>query len=70
MSSRQDKPKLRPIDPGFWTVDNELSDPLPISTAELDAIERFFGGVLDEVFDPKPRAAPAAVTSSRKGSKR
>jgi hypothetical protein len=70
MSSRQSKPKLRPIDPEFWTVENELPDPIPVSTAELDAIERYFGGLFDAVFDARPRALPAAITASQKGEKR
>jgi len=70
MSSRQLKSKLRPIDPEFWTVENELPDPIPVSTAELDAIERYFGGVLDAVFDSKPRALPVTTTASQKGKKR
>lgn len=70
MSSRQSQPKLRPIDPEFWTVENELPDPILVSTAELDAIERYFGGMLDAVFDSKPRALPAANTTLHKGEKR
>lgn len=70
MSSRQSRPKLRPIDPEFWTVENELPDPLPLSTAELDAIERYFGGMLDAVFDTKPRTQPATTTPHQKGDKR
>jgi len=69
MSSRQSAPRLRPIDPEFWTVENELPDPIPVCTAELDAIERYFGDVLDAVFDPKPRAMPAATTARQKGDK-
>jgi hypothetical protein len=49
MSSSRSSSKLRPTDPEFWTVINELPDPLPVSTAELDAIERYFSDVLDEV---------------------
>ena len=49
MSSNRQLSKLRPTDPEFWTVINELPDPLPVSTAELDAIERYFSDVLDEV---------------------
>jgi hypothetical protein len=70
MSSRQSKPKLRPIDPEFWTVENELPDPIPVSTAELDAIERYFGGVLDVVLDAKPRALPPVTTNPQTGKKR
>jgi hypothetical protein len=69
MSSSCPPPKLRPSDPQFWTVENELPDPIPVSTAELDAIERYFGDVLDAVFDPKPRTRPAANTAHQKGDK-
>ena len=53
MSSNRPPSKLRPTDPDFWTVINELPDPLPVSTAELDAIERYFSDVLDEVLGLK-----------------
>lgn len=53
MSSNRSPSKLRPTDPEFWTVINELPDPLPVSTAELDAIERYFSDVLDEVLGLK-----------------
>lgn len=66
MSSRQSKPKLRPIDPSFWTVEIDLPEPIPVSTAELNAIEQYFGDLLDAVFDFRPRALPAATTASRK----
>ena len=69
MSSRKSKPKLRPIDPEFWTIENELPDPIPVATAELNAIERYFGDVLDAVFDTKPRALPVAATASQKETK-
>jgi hypothetical protein len=39
-------------DPEFWTVINEITDPVPIAPAELDAIESYFSAVLDAVFDP------------------
>lgn len=42
----------RPSDPEFWTVINEITDPVPIAPAELDAIESYFSAVLDAVFDP------------------
>lgn len=41
---------LRPSDAGFWTVINEIADPTPIAPAELEAIERYFSAVLDDVF--------------------
>jgi hypothetical protein len=50
MSSRREKSAPRPIDPEFWTVVNELPDPLPVTKAEIDALERYFGDVLDDVF--------------------
>jgi hypothetical protein len=62
--------KPRPIDPEFWTVQNELPDPLSISKAELDAIEQYFGELLDAVFKPAPGALPTATTASQKGNKR
>jgi hypothetical protein len=46
---------LRPSDPEFWTVINEVADPTPIAPAELDAIERYFSAVLDDVFAPSRR---------------
>lgn len=70
MSSRQLKSKLRPIDAESWTVENELPDPLPVSTAELDAIERYFGDVLDSVFETKSRAQPVTTTTHQKGETR
>lgn len=42
----------RPSDPEFWTVINEIADPVPIAPAELDAIESYFSAVLDAVFGP------------------
>ena len=41
---------LWPSDPEFWIVINEVMDPPPIVPAELDAIERYFSAVLDDVF--------------------
>ncbi|MFH0301109.1 hypothetical protein AAFX91_28580 [Bradyrhizobium sp. 31Argb] len=43
---------LRPSDPEFWTVINEIADPTPIALAELDVIARYFSAVLDDVFAP------------------
>ncbi len=50
--------RLRPSDPEFWTVINEIADPAPIAPAELDAIERFFSAVLDDVFASSGRDLP------------
>ncbi|MGC2087165.1 MAG: hypothetical protein WA702_27805 [Bradyrhizobium sp.] len=49
---------LRPSEPEFWTVINEVADPTPIAPAELDAIERYFSAVLDDVFSPSRKASP------------
>lgn len=49
---------LRPSDPEFWTVINEIADPTPIAPAELDAIERYFSAVLDDVFAPSRKTSP------------
>jgi len=49
---------LRPSDPEFWTVVNEIADPTPIAPAELDAIERYFSAVLDDVFAPSRKTSP------------
>lgn len=49
---------LRPSDPEFWTVINEVADPTPIAPAELDTIERYFSAVLDDVLAPSRKASP------------
>lgn len=69
MSSKHVMPKRR-ADPEFWTVNNELPDPIPISNAELDAIEGYFSDLLDAVFAPKPRANSGATAAYKKGNKR
>lgn len=51
-------PPLQPSDPEFWTVINEIADPTPIAPAELDAIERYFSAVLDDVFAPSRKTSP------------
>ncbi|MYV86562.1 hypothetical protein GTH44_32510 [Bradyrhizobium japonicum] len=48
----------RPSDPEFWTVINEIADPTPIVPAELEAIERYFSAVLDDVFAPSRKTSP------------
>jgi hypothetical protein len=48
----------RPSDPEFWTVINEISDPIPVAPAEFDAIESYFSAVLDAVFDPARKSFP------------
>jgi hypothetical protein len=56
--ARQAAAKLRPSDPEFWTVINELSDPVPISRPELDALESYFADLLDAVFDRSRNSWP------------
>jgi hypothetical protein len=53
MSSRRPQSKFRPIDPEFWTVLNELPDPIPVGKDELDTIDRYFAELLDEIFESK-----------------
>jgi hypothetical protein len=38
-------------------VINEIADPTPIAPAELDAIERYFSAVLDDVFAPSRKTS-------------
>lgn len=70
MSSKRAPSKARPSDAEFWTVENELPDPLPVGKAELDAIERYFGGLLTAIFESKSGAVPADTLPPRKGEKR
>jgi hypothetical protein len=70
MSSNSPKSKLRPIDPEFWTVLNELPNRIPVSKDELDAIDRYFSDVLDLVFNPKPIAASTTPVPARKRQQR
>lgn len=53
-----DTGRLRASDPEFWTLINEIADPTPIATAELDAIERYFSAVLDDVFATSRKKSP------------
>ncbi len=62
MSSSRHPSIPRPSDLEFWTVESELPDPIPISTAELDTIELYFDDLLNAVFEPKTRTVPAAAT--------
>ena len=70
MSSKRTPSKARPSDAEFWMVENELPDPLPVAKAELDAIEQYFGDLLDTVFESKASAAPASPLAYRKGDLR
>lgn len=70
MSSNCLRSKLRPIDPEFWTVLNELPEIIPIGKAELDAIDRYFSDVLDLVFSSKPNEALMIPEQFRRGQRR
>lgn len=35
-----------------WTVDDDWSRPFPISDAEVDLYEAYFGDLFDEMFGP------------------
>jgi len=35
-----------------WTVTDDWTDPVPISDAELDVFEAWFGDLFDELFGP------------------
>jgi hypothetical protein len=50
-SARKVAAKLRPSDPEFWTLINELPEPIAVSRPELDVIERYFADLLDAVLD-------------------
>jgi hypothetical protein len=70
MSSNCLRSKLRPIDPEFWTVLNELPEIIPVGKAELDAIDRYFSDVLDLVFSSKPNGTPIIPEQVRTGQRR
>ncbi len=53
MSSRASHKKRSAVDPGFWTVINELPQPLPVEASELDALDRYFADVIDACLNPK-----------------
>ncbi len=35
-----------------WTVTDDWPDPTPVTEAEIDVFERWFGDLFDELFDP------------------
>lgn len=44
----------RPVkhDLGDWAIVDDWPDPLPVTEAELDVFEAWFGNVFDEIFGP------------------
>ncbi|MGL3107272.1 hypothetical protein [Bradyrhizobium sp. BR 1432] len=47
-------------------MENQLPDPVPISKAELDVIELYFGDLLDSVLKPAPQAMLGTTATARK----
>ncbi|MGH7913023.1 MAG: hypothetical protein ACREPW_00030 [Candidatus Binataceae bacterium] len=39
-----------------WTVTDDWPDPVPITDAELDVFEAWFGDLFDELFGPRRRS--------------
>ena len=35
-----------------WTVTDDWPDPVPVTEAEIEVFERWFGDLFDELFDP------------------
>jgi hypothetical protein len=44
--------RLRKHQPETWTVSDDWPERVPISEAELDLFEAWFGDILDELFGP------------------
>jgi hypothetical protein len=40
--------------PETWTVTDDWPDPLPVTQAEIDLFEAWFGDFFDELFGPTP----------------
>ncbi|MEM9013009.1 MAG: hypothetical protein AAGE18_17435 [Pseudomonadota bacterium] len=49
------KPRGRPIadDLSDWRVVDDWPDDVPVTPEEVDVFERWFGGLLDEMFGPE-----------------
>ncbi|WP_342628410.1 hypothetical protein AAC691_21445 [Nguyenibacter vanlangensis] len=41
-------------EPETWTVTDDWPDPLPVTQAEIDLFEAWFGDFFDELFGPIP----------------
>jgi hypothetical protein len=37
-----------------WTVSDDWPDPIPVTEAEIEVFERWFGDLFDELFGPTP----------------
>lgn len=48
--------RARRRDEHHWAVADDLSDPLPVTQAELDVIETYFGDLLNELLSLRPAA--------------
>lgn len=42
------------LEPETWTVTDDWPDPLPVTQAEIDLFEVWFGDFFDELFGPIP----------------
>jgi hypothetical protein len=40
------------LEPETWTVTDDWPDPLPVTEAEIDLFEAWFGDFFDELFGP------------------
>ncbi|WP_436283598.1 hypothetical protein [Rhizobium sp. LjRoot258] len=42
------------LEPETWTVTDDWSDPLPVTQAEIELFETWFGDFFGELFGPTP----------------
>ena len=53
-----------------WTVTDDWPDPVPVTEAEIEVFERWFGDLFDELFDPDIGSPDAgAETDLENGTK-
>lgn len=53
-----------------WTVIHDWPDPVPVTEAEIEVFERWFGDLFDELFDPDIGSPDArAETDLENGTK-
>ena len=44
-----------------WTVIDDWPDPVPVTQAEIEVFERWFGDLFDELFDPNAGSPDAGA---------
>lgn len=49
-----------------WTVTDDWPDPVPVTEAEIEVFERWFGDLFDELFDPDTGAEIDLENGTRK----